>query len=47
MRLAGEQYAKDEGSPPAPTSMPEKVKIDQNPANSETTNRDPPFLPNQ
>ena len=41
-----EQYAKDEGSPPAPTSMPEKVKIDQNPANSETTNRDP-FIPPQ
>ena len=41
-----EQFEKDEGSPSSPTSMPEKVKIDQNLANSEPMIRDP-FIPPQ
>ena len=41
-----EQFEKDEGSPSSPTSMPEKVKIDQNLANPEPTIRDP-FIPPQ
>ena len=41
-----EQFEKDEGSLSSPTSMPGKVKIAQNLANSEPTIRDP-FIPPQ